>query len=480
MASHPNHQNPNISSTSSTEVHDYPTLGRQSCYNKDRVDRHMEFQHGLSRTVTAPPRKPVAPLLVCSAYVGDYLPDTSIGLGRPQIHQEEELYEINQYNNNKEYDNKVDHLAREIAKLQNPAAAVADRLCHTIIQPPPSQVQPMNKIPKKSHKKGQPPVGVRESEAATVVGLSLLDNCLTYIVFFKMGSPDANMYNLFEATLILMQTPLAALILSFAVSGTLLIVLGIVSFFWKPRLFRSLTGIRILISAVPCAVISALLASLSEGGFRGGLALISLFCCVLTSISWSLFCSIRLHSRLRSPLIVLLDMQWILGALAILVMFILYFSGSLFFYSNNLCKQSFNSAMPVYIKSLDRWYCGKWHETAWLDRPSETAIRDVRCHSTFVGEFGASLHAHRVTCPGGCFFKQVWTIKPKPVWTIKGCDLYASDSHICASAVHAGMIPDTGGNVTVYGSTGRDYYESCLKNGVVETMSYNLSVACSN
>eukprot|EP00921_Rhytidocystis_pertsovi_P008932 GHVQ01014484.1.p2 GENE.GHVQ01014484.1~~GHVQ01014484.1.p2 ORF type:complete len:119 (+),score=8.53 GHVQ01014484.1:1548-1904(+) len=28
------------------------------------------------------------------------------------------------------------------------------------------------------------------------------------------------------------------------------------------------------------------------------------------------------------------------------------------------------------------------------------------------------------------------------------------------------MIPDTGGNVTVYGSTGRDYYESCLKNGV--------------
>eukprot|EP00921_Rhytidocystis_pertsovi_P008924 GHVQ01014476.1.p1 GENE.GHVQ01014476.1~~GHVQ01014476.1.p1 ORF type:complete len:224 (+),score=8.49 GHVQ01014476.1:228-899(+) len=194
----------------------------------------------------------------------------------------------------------------------------------------------MNKIPKKSHKKGQPPVGVRESEAATVVGLSLLDNCLTYIVFFKMGSPDANMYNLFEATLILMQTPLAALILSFAVSGTLLIVLGIVSFFWKPRLFRCIQrytntyiccamcchlrpprkyslplyalslSLLIIFSTVSVFLSTFPQASLSEGGFRGGLALISLFCCVLTSISWSLFCSIRLHSRLRSPLIVVM------------------------------------------------------------------------------------------------------------------------------------------------------------------------------
>src|SRR5262249_19610406 len=42
------------------------------------------------------------------------------------------------------------------------------------------------------------------------------------------------------------------------------------------------------------------------------------------------------------------------------------------------------------------------------------------------------------------------------VW---GTDVYTADSSICRAAVHAGLIKESGGSVTVYPMPGRDSYE---------------------
>lgn len=50
------------------------------------------------------------------------------------------------------------------------------------------------------------------------------------------------------------------------------------------------------------------------------------------------------------------------------------------------------------------------------------------------------------------------------VW---GSDIYTSDSSICRAGVHAGVIPATGGNVTVKGAPGCGAYTGTTRNGVV-------------
>jgi hypothetical protein len=51
----------------------------------------------------------------------------------------------------------------------------------------------------------------------------------------------------------------------------------------------------------------------------------------------------------------------------------------------------------------------------------------------------------------------------RPVW---GTDVYTDDSSICAAAVHAGVITDAGGIVTIEIAPGRDSYKGSERNGI--------------
>ncbi|NMO22492.1 protease B [Pyxidicoccus fallax] len=55
--------------------------------------------------------------------------------------------------------------------------------------------------------------------------------------------------------------------------------------------------------------------------------------------------------------------------------------------------------------------------------------------------------------------------------TVWGTDMYTDDSNVCAAAVHAGVIPASGGNVTVTIQPGQNSYTGTTRNGIT-TYSY--------
>ncbi|XHF22388.1 LCCL domain-containing protein [Corallococcus interemptor] len=55
--------------------------------------------------------------------------------------------------------------------------------------------------------------------------------------------------------------------------------------------------------------------------------------------------------------------------------------------------------------------------------------------------------------------------------TVWGTDLYTDDSNACAAAVHAGVIPASGGNVSVTIQPGQSSYTGTTRNGIT-TYSY--------
>jgi len=69
------------------------------------------------------------------------------------------------------------------------------------------------------------------------------------------------------------------------------------------------------------------------------------------------------------------------------------------------------------------------------------------------GEMGSE---HRVSCPAGC----------STTGGIWGTDVYTADTGICHAAVHAGVVSDQGGEVTVILEPGRPAYRGSLRNGV--------------
>lgn len=61
---------------------------------------------------------------------------------------------------------------------------------------------------------------------------------------------------------------------------------------------------------------------------------------------------------------------------------------------------------------------------------------------------------------GGC---ACWAPRPAPVW---GTDIYTAASAICAAALHAGVIPPSGGTVRVIAAPGQASYAGSARNGV--------------
>ena len=63
---------------------------------------------------------------------------------------------------------------------------------------------------------------------------------------------------------------------------------------------------------------------------------------------------------------------------------------------------------------------------------------------------------HRIACPPGC-------ARSGATW---GTDVYTGDSAICRAAIHAGMISDDGGEVTVILEPGRPAYRGSRRHGI--------------
>src|SRR5262249_4495523 len=63
---------------------------------------------------------------------------------------------------------------------------------------------------------------------------------------------------------------------------------------------------------------------------------------------------------------------------------------------------------------------------------------------------------HQLTCPARC----------NKAVDVAGTDVYTSSTPVCAAAMHAGVMSDRGGEVTVVVESGRPAYRGSQRNGV--------------
>jgi len=93
--------------------------------------------------------------------------------------------------------------------------------------------------------------------------------------------------------------------------------------------------------------------------------------------------------------------------------------------------------------------------------PAEEAVGDsgfIEAGCTFTGSDikGEPGSPHQLACPAGC---------DKAV-SVFGTDVYTSDTPVCAAAMHAGVMSERGGEVTVVLEPGRPAYRGTKRNGV--------------
>jgi hypothetical protein len=62
-----------------------------------------------------------------------------------------------------------------------------------------------------------------------------------------------------------------------------------------------------------------------------------------------------------------------------------------------------------------------------------------------------------VSCPAGCVADH------QPLW---GSDPYTGDTPICVAAIHAGLLTDQGGQVTIILEEGKPAYRGSKRNGL--------------
>ena len=65
---------------------------------------------------------------------------------------------------------------------------------------------------------------------------------------------------------------------------------------------------------------------------------------------------------------------------------------------------------------------------------------------------------YKIECPQLCSGGSVW-----------GTDTYTSDSSVCAAAIHAGEMKESGGTMTVVIKAGEKAYKGSKKNGITST-----------
>jgi hypothetical protein len=74
---------------------------------------------------------------------------------------------------------------------------------------------------------------------------------------------------------------------------------------------------------------------------------------------------------------------------------------------------------------------------------------------SLVGDVGTK---YKIECPQLCSGGSVW-----------GTDTYTSDSSVCAAAIHAGVLKETGGTASVIIKAGEKTYKGSKRNGIVSS-----------
>jgi hypothetical protein len=87
---------------------------------------------------------------------------------------------------------------------------------------------------------------------------------------------------------------------------------------------------------------------------------------------------------------------------------------------------------------------------------SDSALIEAGCTFTRRDMKGEPGSRHLLSCPAHCK-------KDVPVW---GTDVYTAGTPVCAAAMHAGMIAERGGEVTVVLESGRPAYRGSKRNGI--------------
>ena len=93
--------------------------------------------------------------------------------------------------------------------------------------------------------------------------------------------------------------------------------------------------------------------------------------------------------------------------------------------------------------------------TSDAPKPVSEDIVRLSCRmglSDLGGEVGDS---RRVSCPAGCTTGNLW-----------GTDTYTGDSGVCAAAVHAGVVPVSGGEATITIGGPQKSFKGAVQNGV--------------
>lgn len=316
-------------------------------------------------------------------------------------------------------------------------------------------------------------------EGALLVGLSVLDNILSYAAYFVVRAFHGKLYTIVDVHLTLLPG-LDIVLLSFAALGTAsFIMMLILVECWKLPLFHEIMNFRLFFSAMPCGIVCAIL--LFHTKRTEWVPFAAVLVILVMIFAWCIHMRVRYAHQLNTLSRISLDISWLLALASGVTIIAIYGANafdSLSFADEQSCPYAENVKMPVHMLTVDRWYCVPWDSKRSMDI-SRVPVTDVpvqlSCMASFINVFGVSINPHVVSCPAGC-------LRASSTAEVYGCGVYTVDSPICLAAIHAGVLSDEGGQATVYGRYGAGSYERCNRNSVlslarsVGTSSYTLPV----
>lgn len=91
--------------------------------------------------------------------------------------------------------------------------------------------------------------------------------------------------------------------------------------------------------------------------------------------------------------------------------------------------------------------------------PGPPSVIEAGCSFNATQLHGAPGSAHHIACPSGCG-------RTGATW---GTDVYTADSAICRAAIHAGLLTEQGGEVTVVLEPGRPAYRGTHRHGIASS-----------
>eukprot|EP00929_Paragymnodinium_shiwhaense_P034844 TRINITY_DN1890_c1_g1_i1.p1 TRINITY_DN1890_c1_g1~~TRINITY_DN1890_c1_g1_i1.p1 ORF type:complete len:653 (+),score=85.38 TRINITY_DN1890_c1_g1_i1:66-2024(+) len=302
-------------------------------------------------------------------------------------------------------------------------------------------------------------------ENAILVVLAIADNVLSYLVYYILRGYHDRLYNIVDLHLALLPGLEVAFLIFAGLGTACLIAMVICVDCLHLPWFHELMNLRLLISAFPCGIMCVILVYYFNE--TEWLPFVSLLSSLGFASWWCL--SMRLHYsyQLSTASKIALDISMFAGFISAVVTAILLWKGVGFLtdaQEDSTCPFVENSRMPVFVSIINTWYCLRWRAeapTIVTRQPASKGSLQLQCSDTFVEAFGTSIEAHSVQCPAGCL-RMTGSSD-----AVVGCGVYSLDSSICLAALHAGVLPASGGQATVYGRLGLPAYDRCTRNSIV-------------